>query len=78
MANDMGGKLPPFRDRSTRDRAEDVPTPFSLRLTFEERAALEDAAGDMPLGAYIWGELFKGKKTRTRRRRAARDRLPSQ
>ena len=28
--------------------------PFSLRLTFEERARLEELAGDMPLGAYIW------------------------
>jgi len=27
--------------------------PFSLRLTFEERARLEELAGDMPLGAYI-------------------------
>lgn len=25
--------------------------PFSLRLTFEERAALEEAAGDTPLPA---------------------------
>lgn len=32
--------------------------PFSLRLTFEERAALEAAAGDMPLGAYIKAVLF--------------------
>ena len=27
--------------------------PFSLRLTFAEKAALRDLAGDMPLGAYI-------------------------
>jgi preprotein translocase subunit SecD len=27
--------------------------PFSLRLTFAEKAALRDLAGEMPLGAYI-------------------------
>lgn len=27
--------------------------PFSLRLSFAEKAALHDLAGDMPLGAYI-------------------------
>jgi preprotein translocase subunit SecD len=27
--------------------------PFSLRLSFAEKAALRDLAGDMPLGAYI-------------------------
>ncbi|MDF0665675.1 MAG: hypothetical protein P0119_06315 [Nitrospira sp.] len=30
-----------------------TPPPFSLRLTFEERARLEREAGDMPLGTYI-------------------------
>jgi len=34
------------------------PKPFSLRLTFEERAQLEKDAGDMPLGAYIRSRLF--------------------
>lgn len=34
--------------------------PFSLRLTFEERAALHKMAGDMPLGAYIKAVLFDG------------------
>lgn len=29
------------------------PSPFSLRLTFEERARLESEAGTLPLGAYI-------------------------
>lgn len=29
------------------------PPPFSLRLTFEERARLERAAAGVPLGAYI-------------------------
>jgi hypothetical protein len=32
--------------------------PFSLRLTFEERAALESAAGDLPVGTYIKAVLF--------------------
>lgn len=32
--------------------------PFSLRLTFEERAALKAMAGDVPLGAFIKAVLF--------------------
>jgi hypothetical protein len=44
----MGGKLPPVQDRRTA-KAEDAPAPFSLRLTFEERASLEQAAGDIGL-----------------------------
>lgn len=65
-----GTKLPGFHDNSTRQTAgDDAPVPFSLRLTFEERAALEQAAGDMPLGAYIRSQVFKGKKTRRRRHR---------
>jgi hypothetical protein len=32
--------------------------PFSLRLSFEERAALRKAAGGVPLGAYIKAILF--------------------
>ncbi|GMU68266.1 MAG: hypothetical protein AMXMBFR37_05990 [Steroidobacteraceae bacterium] len=66
-----GGKLPGYRGGNppgpdTGD--EDAPAPFSLRLTFEERASLEQAAGDMPLGAYIRSQVFRGKKTRRRRR----------
>lgn len=34
--------------------------PFSLTLSFEEKAALYDAAGGVPLGAYIKAELFNG------------------
>lgn len=34
------------------------PAPFSLRLTFEERAVLERMAGDKPLGAFIRKQLF--------------------
>jgi len=35
-----------------------TPTPFSLRLTFEERARLERDAAGMALGAYVRGRLF--------------------
>lgn len=34
------------------------PAPFSLRLTFEERARLDRDAAGMTLGAYIRGRLF--------------------
>jgi hypothetical protein len=32
--------------------------PFSLRLTFEERAKIESRAGNMPIGAYIKSVLL--------------------
>jgi Bacterial mobilisation protein (MobC) len=35
-----------------------VPTPFSLRLTFEERARLERDAAGMALGAYIRSQVL--------------------
>lgn len=35
-----------------------IPPPFSLRLTFEERARLERDAAGMSLGAYIRSRLF--------------------
>jgi hypothetical protein len=44
--------------------------PFSLRLTFEERARLEQLAGDEPLGAYIKRKVFDGKGTGTKRARS--------
>lgn len=34
------------------------PSPFSLRLTFEERARLEQDAAGMALGAYVREKLF--------------------
>lgn len=54
--------------------AKDRPTPppFSLRLTFEERARLEAEAGDMPLGAYIRAKLFEEPAPDRRPRRAKR------
>jgi hypothetical protein len=63
-----GGNIPGYEDRSAQRAAADVPAPFSLRLTFEERASLEQAAGDMPLGAYIRSQMFREGKTRKRRR----------
>lgn len=63
----LGGNVPPYQDVSTR-QSGDAPAPFSLRLTFEERAALEQAAGDMPLGAYIRSQVLQDGKARHRRR----------
>lgn len=37
---------------------KDVPRPFSLRLTAEQRRALEARAGSLPLGEYIRSRLF--------------------
>lgn len=45
--------------------------PFSLRLSFEERGAIERAAGDLPVAAYIKSVLFG-----TERPRATRTRSP--
>jgi hypothetical protein len=48
--------------------------PFSLRLTLDERARLNEQAGSQPLGSYIRSRLF-GKDTEKRRavRRPALD-----
>ena len=43
--------------------------PFSLRLSFEERAKLRRAAGDEPLAAYIKSLLFAEEAPAPRRRR---------
>lgn len=40
-----------------------IASPFSLRLTFDERTALEQEAGHLPLGAYIRSRLFGGSET---------------
>lgn len=62
-----GGEPPAPRRRAT--------PPFSLRLTFEERAQLEAEAGDMPLGAYIRYRLLNMDAAPRRRvKRAVRDR----
>ncbi|MEW8419250.1 MAG: hypothetical protein AB2669_14540 [Candidatus Thiodiazotropha endolucinida] len=63
---------PEFNQAATgeNDESKSNPTPFSLRLTFEERAILEEKAGGMPLGAYIrqvmLSENVAPRKTRTR------------
>lgn len=46
--------------------------PFSLRLTFEERARLEAEAGDMPLGTYIRSRLLDQPATDRRSRQIKR------
>ena len=52
-----------------------APPPFSLRLSLEERAALERAAAGQSLGAYIRSKLFEGDLTprRTRGHRPVKD-----
>lgn len=50
--------------------ARKTPPPFSLRLSFEERANLEAAANGVPLGAYIRSVLFEQDLPKVRRRGA--------
>lgn len=49
--------------------------PFSLRLTFDERAELEKAAAGLPVGEYIRERLFDGSEVprRTRGRHPVQD-----
>lgn len=61
-------------NRHAKDRKPEKPSrpsPFCLRLSQEERALLERAAGDLPLGMYIRQCLFKEAVTRRRRTRKA-------
>ncbi len=64
---------PPTNSRKNRS----LPTPFSLRLTFEERAALEKEAGNQLLGAYIRSIILPDtetpRKVRTRTRQPLKD-----
>ncbi len=46
--------------------------PFCIRLTAEERAYLEELAGDEPLGGYIRRELLGNRATRRRKLRKPR------
>ena len=59
------------------NKNDKLPKPFSLRLTFDERAALEKDAGNKPLGVYIRAKLFDGeeapRKVRTRTRKPVED-----
>ena len=65
-------KPPSFSNKNDK-----LPKPFSLRLTFDERAALEQDAGNKPLGVYIRAKLFEGeeapRKVRTRSRKPVED-----
>lgn len=54
---------------SPKSSRQKKPTPFSLRLSTEERAWLEAQAGSRPLGAYIREKLLGDK---TEKRRASR------
>ncbi len=56
------------RHRFNKSAKVKAPPPFSLRLTFEERARLELDAAGMSLGAYIRSKLF-GDDVRPRRTR---------
>lgn len=56
------------RHRFNKSAKVKAPPPFSLRLTFEERARLERDAAGMSLGAYIRAKLF-GKDVLPRRTR---------
>ena len=51
--------------------------PFSLRLTFEGRAALHKLVGEMPLGAYIKAVLFDGAPHEVQKRQSNRSRMPT-
>lgn len=54
---------------SSKRPAPKYPPPFSLRLTFEERARLEREAAGMSLGAYIREKLFGDDASPPRRTR---------
>jgi len=58
----FGKSVSPKKDRARRKSA----SPFSLRLTDEKRARLNEQAGSQPLGAYIRSRIF-GKNTEKRR-----------
>lgn len=60
-----------FNDIASGEAKKKREAPFSLRLTFEERAALEKMAGDMPLGAYIKAVLFDGAPHKVKRKPSA-------
>lgn len=56
-----------------KNKNQDTPAPFSLRLTARERALLEYKAGTMPLGAYIRMCLFDKPTPRIKQRRITQD-----
>ena len=66
---------PNIKSQPTKQQKKKRSSPFSLRLSFEERAQLERESGRMSLGAYIKSRLFSGKKTpkRSRPKNALKD-----
>jgi hypothetical protein len=68
--------IPDFSEAAGRPTKRKKASPFSLRLTFEERARLEREAGNLPLGAYIKLKALSGAPVpeyQTRSCRAVRD-----
>lgn len=59
----------------TRKPRKKRPAPISVRLNDQERAALTEAAADMPLGTYIKSKVFDGdlKPRRTRGHHPVKD-----
>ena len=53
----------------TRENNEKPPFPFSIRLSFDERAQLEQAAGNMALGAYIREKILTEPEERQKTRK---------
>ena len=51
------------------------PSPFSIRLTEDERAQLLEQANGTPLGTYIKSRLFSGASYRTRSRQVDKEAL---
>ena len=53
----------------------DRPSPFSVRLTPCERAQIEQAAGDMPLGVYVRSVLLgeRGQRRRNAKKAPVQD-----
>ncbi|WP_208976516.1 hypothetical protein [Polycladidibacter hongkongensis] len=46
-----------FNKLAEPEKRKKYPPPYSLRLTFEERALLEERAAGMPLSAYIRSQI---------------------
>jgi hypothetical protein len=52
------------RAHSKSGKRRNTPSPFSPRLTIEERSRLEYDAVDQPIGSYIRSKLFDGSQDR--------------
>lgn len=50
--------LDKYFNKLANDQRPKYPPPFSLRLTFDERAALDMLRGNMPLGRYIREQML--------------------